>query len=71
MDRQDRIQKGIKEFYDTRSNIVRRGSNNVPPQERFESFGKGFDIAKQTLFKLLREGPPENWGEVLPQTPQK
>ena len=64
LERQERIQKGIKEFYDTRSNIVHRGSNNVPPQERFESFGKGFDIAKQTLFKLLREGPPENWGEV-------
>ena len=69
LDSQERIRKGIKEFYDTRSNIVHRGSNNVPPQERFESFGKGFDIAKQTLFKLLREGPPENWGEMLPQTP--
>ena len=71
LDSQEGIRKGIKEFYDTRSNIVHRGSNNVPPHERFESFGKGFDIAKQTLFKLLREGPPENWGEVLSQTPDQ
>ncbi len=62
---QERIRKDIKEFYDTRSNIVHRGSDNVPQQERFESFDKGFDIAKQTLFKLLREGPPENWDEVV------
>lgn len=71
LESQERIRKGIKEFYKTRSNIVHRVSNNVPPQERFESFGKGFDIAKRTLFKLLREGPPENWGEALPQTPRK
>lgn len=60
----ERIRQGIKEFYNTRSNIVHNGSNNVPPQERSKAFGKGFDIAKQTLFKLLHEGPPENWDEV-------
>lgn len=60
-----RIRKDIKEFYNTRSNIAHSGSNNVPPQERSEAFGKGFYIAKRTLFKLLREGPPESWGEVF------
>lgn len=64
LESKERIRKGIKEFYNTRSNIAHSGSDNVPPQERSKAFGKGFDIAKQTLFKLLREGPPESWDEV-------
>ena len=62
LESQERIQKDIKEFYNTRSNIAHSGSNNVSPQKRSEAFRKGFDIARRTLFKLLREGPPENWG---------
>ena len=62
LENQERIQKDIKEFYNTRSNIAHSGSNNVSPQKRSEAFDQGFDIARQTLFKLLREGPPENWG---------
>lgn len=65
LESQKKIRKGIKEFYKTRSKIAHSGSNNVPPQERSKAFERGFDIAKQTLFKLLREGPPENWGEVI------
>ena len=71
LESQKKIRKGIKAFYNTRSKIAHSGSDNVPPQERSEAFGKGFDIAKQTLFKLLREGPPENWGEMLPQKPDQ
>ena len=61
----ERIQKGIKEFYNTRSNIAHKGSDNVSPQKRSEAFDNGFDIARQSLFKLLREGPPENWDELV------
>ena len=64
LESQERIRKGIKEFYNTRSNIAHSGSSTVSPQKRSEAFDKGFDIARQTLFKLLREGPSENWGEV-------
>ncbi len=64
MESQERIRKGIKEFYNTRSNIAHSGSNIVPPQKRSEAFEKGFDFARRTLFKLLREDPPENWDKV-------
>ena len=58
------IRKRVNEFYSTRSSIVHSRSSNVPSQTISEAFDKGFDIARRTLFKLLREGPPENWGEV-------
>lgn len=64
LESKERIRKGIKKFYNTRSKIAHCGSNNVPPQERSDGFEIGYDIAKQTLFKLLREGPPETWREV-------
>ena len=57
------IKKSVKEFYDARSDTVHSRSRDVSPQRNHEAFGKGFDIAKRTLFKLLREGRPENWNE--------
>ena len=58
------IKESVKEFYDARSNIVHSRSGNVSPQRNRESFGMGFDIARRTLFKLLHEGPPEDWAEL-------
>ena len=60
---QARVKESVKEFYNARSDIVHSRSRNVSPQRNHEAFGKGFDIAKRTLFKLLREGQPENWKE--------
>lgn len=65
LENQERIRRGIKKFYNTRSKIAHSGSNNVPQQERSDAFEIGYDIAKQTLFKLLCEGPPETWDEVI------
>ena len=62
----ERIRKSVNEFYSARSSIVHSRSSNVPSQTNSEAFYKGFDIARRTLFKMLREGPPENWGEVTP-----
>ena len=60
LESQERIRESIKGFYNTRSKISHGGSSNVSPQKRTEAFDQGFDIARQTLFKSLREGPPEN-----------
>lgn len=63
------IRKSVNEFYSARSSIVHSRSSNVPSQTISEAFDKGFDIARRTLFKMLREGPPKNWGEVtLPKS---
>lgn len=60
------IRKCINEFYSARSSIVHSRSSNVPSQTNSEAFDKGFDIARRTLFKMLREGPPENWDVGTP-----
>ena len=61
----EEIKESVKEFYDSRSNIVHSRSDNVSLQRNRESFGKGFDIAKRTLFKLLHKGPPDDWDELV------
>ncbi len=61
----ERVKESVKEFYDARSDIVHSRSGNVSPQRNRKVFGKGFDIARRTLFKLLDEGPPENWDVLV------
>ena len=61
----ERVKESVKEFYDTRSDIVHSRSDNMSPHRKREAFRKGFDIARRTLFKRLHEGPPENWDELV------
>ena len=57
----ERIREVVGEFYDARSDIVHKRLERMTPQRNREAFGKGFEIARMSLFKLLREGPPEDW----------
>ena len=59
--RQTKVKENVKEFYDARSDIVHSRRERVSPQRNRTAFVKGFDIARRSLFKLLREGPPDNW----------
>ena len=61
---QEAIREGAREFYDMRSDIVHNRLHRLSPQRVHAAFGKGFDIARRSLFKLLREGPPEDWNAV-------
>ena len=60
-----RYMKAAKEFYDMRSKIVHAGKKQVSAQRRLEAFATGFDIARRTLFKCLRAGPPGDWDELV------
>ena len=60
-----RYMKAAKEFYDVRSKIVHAGKKQVSAQRRLEAFATGFDIARRTLFKRLRAGPPRDWDELV------
>ena len=59
-DRQ-RIKESIRTFYWARSEIVHSGSGETSPFTISAAFITGFDLARRSLFKLLREGPPSNW----------
>ena len=48
-----------------RSKIVHPAKKEMSAERRREAFTKGFDIARRTLFKLLREGAPGNWDELV------
>ena len=63
----------VQELYDARSGIVHvRGGKRKQPKpkhvlerERQAAFDKGFGVARRTVVKLLKEGPPPDWNEML------
>ena len=58
---QQRYSENAKEFYTVRSKIVHGQSDELTTQRTREAFTKGYEIARRTLFKLLREDPPKDW----------
>ncbi len=60
---ENRIVDDAKELYDVRSDIVHNRLHRLTPERVHTAFVKGFDIARQSLFKLLREDPPKDWAE--------
>lgn len=52
-------------FYDARSSIVHRSGQNKKNIDKSDAFGKGFDVARRSLMKLLRDGPPADWNELV------
>ena len=53
------LKQDIKAFYAERSASVHNRKNHASAQKNREAFEKGFDIARRTLFKQLRDGPPK------------
>ena len=68
-----RVFKDVQELYDARSGIVhprgRKRKKEKPreqlEQERRAAFNKGFDVARRSVVKLLKEEPPLDWNEML------
>ena len=56
-----RISDEVQELYDVRSNIVHNRLHKLTPDRVHSAFVMGFDLARQSLFRLLREGPPADW----------
>ena len=58
---EQRIRDVVGELYGVRSDIVHNRLHRLTPDRVHSAFVSGFDLARQSLFKLLREGPPEDW----------
>ena len=58
---QEGIKESVREFYNVRSDIVHNRLHKMSPQRNYAAFTKGFEIARRSFFKLLSEGPPEDW----------
>ena len=63
-DDQRRIRESVRNLYEARSEVVHSGSGQASPFRNGAAFVKGFDLARRSLFKFLREGIPENWDEL-------
>ena len=63
-DDKQRVRENIRTLYEARSEIVHSGSGEASPFRNGAAFVSGFDLARRSLFKLLREGVPENWDKV-------
>ena len=64
---QDRlcVFKKVGQLYDARSGIVHRRKKEPCRASKRDAFDKGFDVARESIMKLLQEGPPQNWNEVV------
>ena len=57
----ERVRETIRAFYQARSEIVHSGSGEAAPFRKEAAFVTGFGLARRSLFKFLREGPPDDW----------
>ena len=58
------LKRNVKKFYDERSASVHNRQEKTTQRKNQEAFDAGFDIAKRTFFKLLKEGSPVDWGRM-------
>ena len=61
---QESIRESTRESYAVRSDIVHNRLNRLTPERVHAAFCNGFEIARRSVFKLLREGPPEDWNSL-------
>ena len=57
----ERIKRTIGRLYNVRSEIVHSGSGEALPFRKEAAFVAGFSLARNSLFKLVREGRPKDW----------
>ncbi len=67
----ERIFRQVRDVYNLRSALVhsRRPSKKLKklltPQHMTDTFETGFALARATLMKLLDQGPPDSWDELV------
>ena len=55
----------VGKLYDARSRIVHRRTKESSREAKEEAFENGFDVARDSVIKLLLEGPPRDWNEIV------
>ena len=60
----------VTKFHDVRSAVVHDDKKKIENPDAYyqdlnEQFDEGFDLARRTLFKLLREGRSLDWNELV------
>ena len=55
------IKETMRRFYQARNEIVHSDLGEAAPFRKEAAFVAGFSLARKSLFKLIREGRPEDW----------
>ena len=55
----------VGKLYDARSRIVHRRTKKSSLESKEEAFENGFEVARDSVVKLLLEGPPRDWNELV------
>ncbi len=63
-----RVFRDVGEFYDARSSIVHKRRKCLSAEAKLAAFKKGFDVARRSVVKLLKHGPPQDWNEMVVRT---
>ena len=59
---QSRVKEAVEHFYNVRSAIIHGPKDERKKrllEEKDEAFDAGFDLTRRSLFKILRDGPPQ------------
>lgn len=59
---QSRVKEAVKHFYDVRSAVIHGPEDERKKrllEKKSEAFDAGFSLARRSLFKMLRDGPPQ------------
>ncbi len=59
------VLRDVKKFYDVRSGIVHKRQKPPSAETIAVAFAKGFAVARRSVVKLLRDGPPQDWDELV------
>ena len=60
-----RVFRDVKKFYDVRSGIVHKRKKPLAAETIAAAFTKGFAVARRSVVKLLQDGSPEDWDEMV------
>ena len=60
-----RVFRDVGQLYTARSGIVHRRTTGPTAEASRDAFNKGFDVARRSVVKLIREGSPGDWNRVV------
>ena len=59
------VAQDVGKFYDVRSGIVHKRKKPLLAETIAATFTRGFEVARRSVVKLLRDGPPKDWNEMV------
>ena len=57
--------RDVEQLYNARSAIVHRRKKRPSPETISDALTRGFKVARRSVVKLLRDGPPPDWNELV------